>query len=124
MVCQSLNKTAKKTRNKAIGKMAKQIGIWSTREQQTLLHRKKVISTYISCKLWYRAVILPVPRNQIGKIESKIGNFLWFSFLERVRKVTSNHPIKKGGLRLPIVSLLGDSILGVQVCRVLGGPMV
>ena len=105
MVCQSLQKTAKKTWDKAVSKMAKQIGIWSTRELPTLWHREKVISTYITSKLWYRAAILPVPKDKIVKIESKIRNFLWLGTLERVRKGTSNLPIKKGGLGLPIVSL-------------------
>ena len=105
MVCQTLKKTLSKSWDEAVNKMKKQIGIWSTRELPTLWHREKVISTYITSKLWYRAAILPVPGDLIDKIEGEIGNFLWLGCLERVRKATSNHPIKRGGLGLPIVSL-------------------
>ena len=105
----------------AVNKMKKQIGIWSTRELTTLWHREKVISTYITSKLWYRAAILPLPQGKKDYIESKIGNFLWLGTLERVRKGTSNLTTKRGGLGLPRVSLRGSSILRAQVCRILGG---
>ena len=76
-ICQTLKQTIRETWNEAVGKMAKQIGIWSTRELPTLWHREKVISTYITSKLWYRAAILPVPRDLLAKIKQKIGNFIW-----------------------------------------------
>ena len=65
MICQSYKKTLSKSWEEAINKIKKQIGIWSTRELPTLWHRKKVISTYITSKLWYRAEILPVPKDKI-----------------------------------------------------------
>merc|ERR1712055_1082840 len=122
MVCQSLKQTTTRSWDDAIGKMRKQIGVWSTRDFPTLWHREKVVSTYITSKLWYRAAILPLPRGKLDYIESKIGSFLWLGPLERVRKGTSNLTRRHGGLGLPRVSLRGKSVLGAQVCRILGGP--
>ena len=76
MVCQSYKKTSTKSWDEVISKMKKKIGIWSTRELPTLWHRERVISTYITSKLWYRSAILLVPGDLFGKIEQKIGNFL------------------------------------------------
>ena len=63
MICQNYKKTSTKSWDEAIIKIKKQIGIWSTRELPTLWNRDKVISTFITSKLWYRAAIF-APREE------------------------------------------------------------
>ena len=97
---------------------------WSSRVIETLPQKAEVLSTFALSKVWYRAMVLPLPNKYALKFEKEISSFLWKGHLTNnvVSRDTVCLPKDKGGLGIPHVRIKCKSLFAKQTFRnIIGG---
>ena len=72
-------------------------------------------------RVYYVAAVLPMKPGAVKKFESLIGKYLW-NFSGRVLRVAIDEMKNgkhKGGLNLPCLASMADSLLFSQLCRLI-----
>ena len=94
---------------------------WSPRILDTLQQRVEVIRMFALSRVYYVAAILPIRPSVVKKFEALMGNFLW-RFSGKILRIAIDE-IKNvklcGGLNLPCLSSMADSLLASQCIRML-----
>merc|ERR1712240_279544 len=94
---------------------------WSSRLLSTLQQRIEVIRVFALSRVFYIASILPIKSGMVNKFESLIGKFIWQGSGKILRvaigELKNDH--LSGGLNLPCLSTMNDSLLASQCARLL-----
>merc|ERR1712002_629615 len=94
---------------------------WSPRVLDTLQQRVEVIRIFGLSRVYYVASILPVTPYVVKKFESLMGNYIW-SKSGRILRIALDE-IKNnkldGGLKLPCLASMADSLLFSQCVRLI-----
>ena len=72
-------------------------------------------------RVYYVAAVLPMKPKVVKKFESLIGKYLW-NFSGRIMRVAIDELKNKkveGGLNLPYLASMADSLLFSQLCRLI-----
>ena len=94
---------------------------WSHRVLDKSQQRVEVIRMFGLSRVYYVAAVLPMKPNVVKKFESLIGKYLW-NFSGRVLRVAIDELKNKkveGGLNLPCLASMADSLLFSQLCRLI-----
>ena len=94
---------------------------WSPRVLDTLQQRVEVIRMFGLSRVYYVASILPVTPNVVKKFESLMGKFIWSKSGRILRIALDEIKNKKldGGLQLPCLASMADSLLFSQCVRLI-----
>ena len=94
---------------------------WSPRVLDTLQQRVDVIRIFGLSRVYYVASILPVTPNIVKKFESLMGKFIWNKSGRILRIALDEIKNKKldGGLQLPCLASMADSLLVSQCIRLI-----
>ena len=94
---------------------------WSPRVLDTLQQRVEVIRIFGLSRVYYVASILPVTPNFVKKFESLMGKFIWNKSGRILRIALDEIKNKKldGGLQLPCLASMADSLLVSQCIRLI-----
>ena len=94
---------------------------WSSRMLSTLQQRVEVIRVFALSRVFYIASILPIKSSMVNKFESLIGKFIWQGSGKILRvaigELKNDH--LSGGLNLPCLATMSDSLLTSQCIRLL-----
>ena len=94
---------------------------WSRRVLDTLQQRVEVIRLFGLSRVYYVAAILPIKPEMVKKFESLMGKFLW-NFSGRTLRVAIDemkNRKEEGGLNLPCLACMANSLLFSQLCRLI-----
>ena len=120
-ICDSYNEILELNWNHRFKKFSNMIYSWSRRVLDTLQQRVEVIRMFGLSRVYYVAAVLPMKPNVVKKFESLIGKYIW-NFSGRVLRVAiddlKNKKVK-GGLNLPCLASMADSLLFSQLCRLI-----
>ena len=94
---------------------------WSLRVLDTLQERVDVIRMFGLSRVYYVASILPVTPNIVKKFESLMGKFIWSKSGRILRIALDEIKNRKldGGLQLPCLASMADSLLVSQCVRLI-----
>ena len=94
---------------------------WSPRVLDTLQQRVDVIRMFGLSRVYYVASILPVTPSVVKKFESIMGKFIWSKSGRILRIALEDIKNKKldGGLQLPCLASMADSLLLSQCVRLI-----
>ena len=94
---------------------------WSGRRLSTLQQRVEVIRVFALSRVYYISSILPIKPSMVKKFEALIGKFIWHGSGKILRvalgELKNDH--LAGGLNLPCLTTMSDSLLTSQCVRVL-----
>ena len=102
-------------------KFSNMIYSWSHRVLDTLQQRVEVIRVFGLSRVYYVAAVLPMKAAMVKKFESLMGKYLW-KFSGRMLRVAIDEMKNKkmnGGLNLPCLASMADSLLFSQLCRLI-----
>ena len=94
---------------------------WSNRFLDTLQQRVEVIRMFGLSRVYYVAGVLPMKSEMVKKFESLMGKYIW-NFSGKVLRVAIDEIKNKkmeGGLNLPCLASMADSLLFSQLCRLI-----
>ena len=107
--------------NYRLQKFSNMIYSWSNRILDTLQQRVEVIRMFGLSRVYYVAAVLPIKPRMVKKFESLMGRYLW-NFSGKILRVAidkmKNRKLE-GGLNLPCLASMADSLLFSQLCRLL-----
>ena len=94
---------------------------WSSRVLGTLQQRVEVIRVFALSRVYYISSILPIKSTMVKKFESLIGKFIWQGSgrILRVAIGELKNDQLSGGLNLPCIATMSDSLLTSQCVRLL-----
>ena len=94
---------------------------WSGRRLGTLQQRVEVIRVFALSRVYYISSILPIKPSMVKKFEALIGKFIWHGSGKILRvaigELKNDH--LAGGLNLPCLTTMSDSLLTSQCLRLL-----
>ena len=77
------------------------------------------MKTFALPKLWYKALILPLPGKIAANFEQEVRNFIWRGRLEKPAFGEMCNSVEEGGLGVPCIRSKADSLLLKQLLRML-----
>ena len=95
------------------------LNAWKMRSLETIFQRVDVLSTFALPKLWYKALLLPLPGKLAGQFEDEMRRFIWKGRLEKPAFAEMCNPVDQGGLGVPCIRSKCDSLLLKQLLRML-----
>ena len=99
---------------------------WSGRILDTLQQRVEVIRLFALSRVYYVAAVLPIKSCMVKKFEALMGKFIW-KFSGKILRISIDEIKNKkleGGLNLPCLRSMSDSLLASQCIRMIkGGDM-
>ena len=120
-ICDSYNDILELNWNYRIKKFSNIMYSWSNRVLDTLQQRVEVIRMFGCSRVYYVAGVLPMLPKVVRKFESLMGKYLW-NFTGKVLRVSIDELKNgklKGGLNLPCLASMADSLLFTQLCRII-----
>ena len=120
-ICDSYNEILELNWNYRFRKFNSIIYSWSHRVLDTLQQRVEVIRMFGLSRVYYVAAVLPMKPKFVQKFEILIGKYLW-NFSGRIMRVAIDELKNKkveGGLNLPCLATMADSLLFSQLCRLI-----
>ena len=120
-ICDSYNEILELNWNYRLKKFSNMIYSWSNRILDTLQQRVEVIRIFGLSRVYYVAAVLPIKPAVVKKFESLMGRYLW-NFSGKIIRVAIDEMKNKkleGGLNLPCLASMADSLLFSQLCRLL-----
>ena len=120
-ICDSYNEMLELNWNYRFNKFSNMIYSWSRRVLDTLQQRVEVITVFGLSRVYYVVSVLPMNSKVVKKFESLMGKYLW-NFSGRTLRVAIDEIKNKkieGGLNLPCLASMADSLLFSQLCRML-----
>ena len=94
---------------------------WSSRILDTVQQRVEVIRLFALSRVYYVASVLPIAPSLVKKFEALMGKFLW-NFSGKILRVAIDemkNPKLEGGLNLPCLASMADSLLASQCLRMI-----
>ena len=118
-ICDSYDEMLRLNWDFRFKKFSNTIFSWSPRVLDTLQQRVDVIRMFGLSRVYYVASILPVTPNVVKKFESLMGKFIWSKSGKILRIALDEIKNKKmdGGLQLPCLASMADSLLVSQCVR-------
>ena len=120
-ICDSYDEILELNWNYRFRKFNSIIYSWSHRVLDTLQQRVEVIRMFGPSRVYYVAAVLPMKPKVVKKFESLIGKYIW-NFSGRIMRVAIDELKNKkveGGLNLPCLASMADSLLFSQLCRLI-----
>ena len=120
-ICDSYDEILELNWNYRFRKFNSIIYSWSHRVLDTLQQRVEVIRMFGLSRVYYVAAVLPMKPKVVKKFESLIGKYIW-NFSGRIMRVAIDELKNKkveGGLNLPCLASMADSLLFSQLCRLI-----
>ena len=120
-ICDSYNEILELNWNHRFKKFSNTIYSWSHRTLDTLQQRIEVIRIFGLSRVYYVAAALPIKPAVVKKFESLMGKYIW-NFSGRVLRVSIDEMKNRkleGGLNLPCLASMADSLLFSQLCRLI-----
>ena len=120
-ICDSYDEMLRLNWDFRFKKFSNTILSWSPRVLDTLQQRVDVIRMFGLSRVYYVASILPVTPNVVKKFESLMGKFIW-SKSGRILRIALDEIKNKrleGGLQLPCLASMADSLLFSQCVRLI-----
>ena len=102
-------------------KFKKAILSWTARTLTTMQQRIEIVKTFALSRAYYVASILPIGAGYVKNFETIIRKFIWkgpFSVLKVAFNELKNKKLE-GGLQVPCISSMGQSLLTSQCLRLL-----
>ena len=120
-ICDDYDELLKLNWDYRFQKFSVAIFAWSPRVLDRLQQRVDVIRMFGLSRVYYVASILPVPPNVVKKFESMMGKFIWNKSGRILRIALDEIKNKKldGGLQLPCLASMADSLLVSQCVRLI-----
>ena len=120
-ICDSYDEMLRLNWDFRFKKFSNTILSWSPRVLDTLQQRVDVIRIFGLSRVYYVASILPVTPNFVKKFESLMGKFIWNKSGRILRIALDEIKNKKldGGLQLPCMASMADSLLVSQCIRLI-----
>merc|ERR1712240_476423 len=120
-ICDSYDEMLRLNWDFRFKKFSNTILSWSPRVLDTLQQRVDVIRIFGLSRVYYVASILPVTPNIVKKFESLMGKFIWNKSGRILRIALDEIKNKKldGGLQLPCLASMADSLLVSQCVRLI-----
>ena len=120
-ICDDYDELLKLNWDYRFQKFSVAIFAWSPRVLDRLQQRVDVIRMFALSRVYYVASILPVPPNVVKKFESMMGKFIWNKSGRILRIALDEIKNKKldGGLQLPCLASMADSLLVSQCVRLI-----
>ena len=99
----------------------KTIVSWASRVLDNVRARAEALRVFALSRIWYKAQILPLPRDVERRMEEQVSAFLWRGQITRhvLGKATVALPTKRGGLNLPLVGLRCEVLRVRQLVRMI-----
>ena len=94
---------------------------WSNRVLDTLQQRVEVIRMFGLSRVYYVAAVLPMKPKVVKKFEGLMGKYIW-NFSGKILRVAIDEMKNKkmeGGMNLPCLASMADSLLFSQLCRLI-----
>ena len=92
---------------------------WRTRSLDSVFQKVNVLNTFALPKIWYKALLLPLPGKVASKLEEEMRNFIWKGKLEKPAMIEMFNSWENGGLGLTCVRTKADSLLLKQTLRMM-----
>ena len=92
---------------------------WSSRTLDTLQQRVEVLRLFALSRVYYVGSILPMRVSHVKKFEAAMGKFIWKGRILKVALGELKNDHMSGGLNLPCVKTMNDSLLSSQCLRLL-----
>ena len=92
---------------------------WKLRSLETIFQKTEVLKTFALPKLWYKALLLPLPGKLAGQFEEAMRQFIWRGKLEKPAFSEMCNPVEEGGLGVTCIRSKCDSLLLKQLLRML-----
>ena len=120
-ICDSYDEMLRLNWDFRFKKFSNSIITWSPRVLDTLQQRVDVIRMFGLSRVYYVASILPVTPNIVKKFESLMGKFIWNRSGRILRVALDEIKNRKldGGLQLPCLASMADSLLVSQCVRLI-----
>ena len=121
LICDSYTELLKTNWEYRFNKFRNAVFSWSTRRLSTLEQRVQVIRTFALSRVYYISSILPIKSSMVKKFETLIGKFIWQGSgkILRVAMAELKNDNLAGGLSLPCLATMGDSLLTSQCVRLM-----
>ena len=120
-ISDSYNEILELNWNYRFNKFSNIVYSWSNRILDTLQQRVEVIRIFGLSRVYYVAAVLPMNHKVVKKFESLMGKYLW-NFSGKILRVATDEMKNKkmeGGLNLPCLASMADSLLFSQLCRLI-----
>ena len=95
------------------------LNAWKTRALDSIFQRVEVLRIFAMPKLWYIALLLPLPGKIATRFEQQVRNFIWKGRLEKPAYSELCNSVEEGGLGVPCIRSKADSLLLKQLLRML-----
>ena len=95
------------------------LNAWKTRALDSIFQRVEVLRIFAMPKLWYIALLLPLPGKIAARFEQQVRNFIWKGRLEKPAYSELCNSVEEGGLGVPCIRSKADSLLVKQLLRML-----
>ena len=92
---------------------------WKTRSLETIFQKVEAINTFLLPKLYYKALLLPLPGRLAGEFEEDIRRFIWRGKIEKPSYSEMCNETEEGGIGLTCLRSKCDSLLLKQLLRML-----
>ena len=92
---------------------------WKMRSLESIFQKVEVLRIFALPKLWYKALLLPLPGKMASEIEREMRNFIFKGKLEKPALAEMCNSVEMGGLGLPCIRSKADSLLLKQLLRML-----
>ena len=105
--------------NFRLKKFNQTIHSWSTRTLDTLQQRVEVLRLFALSRVYYVGSILPMRVSHVKKFEAAMCKFIWKGRILKVALDELKNEHLSGGLNLPCVKTMNNSLLSSQCLRLL-----
>ena len=92
---------------------------WKNRALESVFQRVEVLRVFALPKLWFKALLLPLPARVAASLENEVRNFIWRGKMEKPAFTEMCNSVEEGGLNLPCLRSKADSLLLKQLLRML-----
>ena len=120
-ISDSYREIIKKNWDFRFSKFSAVVNSWAPRVLDTLQQRVEVVRLFALSRVFYVGTILPIKPSMVKKFESLIGRFIWKNSGKVLRipigEIKNSH--QAGGLNLPCLASMCDSLMISQVARLL-----
>ena len=120
-ICDSYHEILELNWNYRYKKFSNMMYSWSYRILDILQQRVEAIRMFGLSRVYYVAAVLPIKPEMVRKFESLMGKYIW-NFSGRVLRVSIDEMKNRkleGGLNLPCLASMADSLLFSQLCRLI-----
>ena len=92
---------------------------WSSRSLETLQQRIEILRTFLLSRVYFVASVIPIRKAMLKSFETIIGKYIRQGRLLRVALSEMKNQLMNGGLRLPCLETMNQSLMVSQCLRLI-----